>query len=99
MSRILVSLLAILSSGLSFAQTAPTLVGSGYGLPGYLTIAPGQILTLQVAGLKAILSSPVKADKAPLPASLAGISVTVDQYGIYGAGDISLAARLLAVSQ
>jgi hypothetical protein len=42
-------------------------VGSGYGLSKHVTVAPSQIVTLQVAGMKTALPSPVKATQTPLP--------------------------------
>jgi len=60
-------------------QSGPTLVGVGYAPP-VLTVAPGQIVTLQVTGLKTVLAQPAKSGQVPLPTQLAGISVTLNQY-------------------
>lgn len=90
-------LLVVLTCGhAAFGQNGPMLVGSGYGLPTYLTVAPGQIMTLQATGLKTVLASPVKSVATPLPTVLSGISVTLTQYI---PRTVSLAAPLLAVSQ
>jgi len=81
MARTGLSLVIALSVvGSAFCQIGPTLVGSGYGRPSYLAIAPGQILTLQLAGMKTILKSPARATAAPLPTTLAGFSVKIDQH-------------------
>jgi uncharacterized protein (TIGR03437 family) len=59
-------------------QTGPTLIGAGYSLP-TLRLAPGQITTLFVTGLKTVLPTGfVKATTVPLPTTLAGISVTLN---------------------
>lgn len=65
----------------AFAQSGPTLAGAGYSFVSvYPVVAPGQIVQLQVAGLKTVLSpSFQEAASVPLPATLAGISVTVTQ--------------------
>jgi uncharacterized protein (TIGR03437 family) len=59
-------------------QTGPTLIGSGYNLPTTLRLAPGQITTLFVTGLKTVLPPGfVEATTVPLPKTLAGISLTL----------------------
>ena len=71
----------------AFAQTGPLLVNASYTRP-ILNVAPGQIVTLQVAGLKTILpcadptcvTERIQQSPAPLPTMLAGISVTIKQY-------------------
>src|SRR5580658_6074527 len=69
----------ILAASQVFAQSGLTLVGGGYSFHAAVA-APGQIIQLQVAGLKTILSpSSQMATSVPLPTSLAGISVTVNQ--------------------
>ena len=71
----------ILGAACAVGQSGPTLAGAGYsfGLV-YPVVAPGQIVQLQVAGLKTVLSpSFQEAVSVPLPATLAGISVTVTQ--------------------
>jgi uncharacterized protein (TIGR03437 family) len=59
------------------AGAQPSVSWSGYTRPGPITVAPGQILTLFVAGIKASFTSPVVAASLPLPVSLSGISVTI----------------------
>lgn len=72
-----------------------TLAGSGYSDPTVIKVAPGQITTFFVTGLKTILpSGSVSATSIPLPASLAGISVTFNQ-----PGPKSYTAALLALKQ
>src|ERR1017187_1537860 len=57
-----------------------TLAGAGYSDPSVIRVAPGQITTLFVTGLKTVLSSqPVNATSIPLPTTLAGITVTLNQ--------------------
>ena len=63
----------------ALGQSGPTLVGSSYSPPSTAAFAPGQIVTLQVTGLKTILTSPVRASQTPLPTVLAGISLTLNQ--------------------
>ena len=70
-----------MSLGPLFGQ-GPTLAGIGYSNPSIIRVAPGQITTLFVTGLKTVLSSqPVKATSLPLPTMLAGISITLSQNG------------------
>jgi len=71
----------ILGAACAFGQSGPTLAGAGDGFgPAYPVVAPGQVVLLQVAGLKTVLSpSFQQAVSVPLPATLAGISVTVTQ--------------------
>ncbi|MCL5746516.1 MAG: hypothetical protein M1541_21725 [Acidobacteria bacterium] len=71
----------LMSLGPLFGQ-GPTLVGTGYSDPSIFRVAPGQITTLFVTGLKTVLSSqPFKAASVPLPVTLAGIAVTLNQPG------------------
>jgi len=55
------------------------LVGSGYRAPSTLMVSPGEILPLEVIGLRPISPSSIQAPSTPLPTSLAGISVTFNQ--------------------
>ncbi len=65
--------------GSLFAQ-GPTLTGVGYSDPSIIRVTPGQIITLFVTGLRTVLpSEPIQAQSVPLPTSLAGISVTLNQ--------------------
>jgi len=58
----------------------PTLAGSGYTDTSIIQVAPGQITTLFVTGLKTVLpTSRVDANVIPLPTTLQGISVRLDQ--------------------
>jgi uncharacterized protein (TIGR03437 family) len=86
-----------LASSHAIGQSGPTLVGSGYGSPPYVSVAPGQVLTLWVAGLKAISPSTSNATMFPLSTSLAGISVTLNQ--IQRAFSQTLAVPLISVAQ
>ena len=72
-----------------------TLVGSGYTNPTSIRVSPGQITTLFVSGLNTVLTKPQKATSLPLPNSLAGISVTINQSSLKQ----SVAVPLLAVEQ
>src|ERR1035438_8270251 len=75
------SYLFTLSLAPLFGQ-GPTLTGTGYADPSVIKVAPGQITTLFVTGLKTVLSvQPVNAAILPLPTTLAGISVTLNQTG------------------
>lgn len=57
-----------------------TLAGAGFTNPSIIRVAPGQITTIFVTGLKTVLaSSPVNAAVVPLPTTLAGISVTLNR--------------------
>jgi uncharacterized protein (TIGR03437 family) len=75
-----VCVIAMLQALPSFAQ-ANTVVGAGYSAPVPLIVAPGQVVTLFVQGIGASLTQPVRAPSGPLPATLAGISVTLKQIG------------------
>jgi hypothetical protein len=72
-------MIVLFASALAFGQNGPTLTGIGYSFPAPV-IAPGQVVTLEVAGLKTVLSPSIqKAQSLPLPTALAGIAVTVNQ--------------------
>jgi uncharacterized protein (TIGR03437 family) len=60
-------------------QTGNSVVGSGYTAPLPIAGAPGQLLTIYVQGIGAGLTGRVQAKSLPLPTSLAGISVSVQQ--------------------
>src|SRR5215208_772659 len=64
----------------AYGQSGPTLVGAvpGMDISFGTRIAPGQILTLQVANGRTMTGT-VRATRVPLPKSLAGVSVTVKQ--------------------
>jgi hypothetical protein len=80
MRRSLRIVLFLVSINYLFGQ-GPTLTGTGYGDPSVIKVAPGQITTLFVTGLKTVLLSPVNATILPLPTTLAGISVSLIQTG------------------
>lgn len=69
---------ALMSLGSLFGQN-PSVVGAGYSIPGIIRVSPGQITTVFVSGLKPDLTKPQRATSLPLPTSLAGISVTINQ--------------------
>jgi len=72
---------SVTNLGFLFGQGV-TLIGSGYSDPSVIRVAPGQIATLFVTGLKTVLlSQPINAAVVPLPTALAGISVTLNQNG------------------
>ena len=81
---------------LAFGQSGPTIVGPAYTLrPSFF--APGQVVTIQVTGLKTVLAGPVYASVVPLPHALSGISVTAKQYAV--AGSASYPAPLSSIVQ
>lgn len=57
----------------------PAVVGAGYSAPYPIKVAPGQLVTLYVSGIDTTLTSRVSAESLPLPYSLEGISVTIDE--------------------
>jgi hypothetical protein len=67
----------------ALGQGAISVAGSDYSAPSALSVAPGQIVTLRVMGLKTILpaNAPIRAASVPLPKSLAGISALLTQTG------------------
>ena len=80
MRRMLLTLCAASISFHPLFAQGITLAGTGYADPSVIRVAPGQITTLFVTGLKTVLStSPVNANTVPLPTMLAGISVTLNQ--------------------
>jgi uncharacterized protein (TIGR03437 family) len=79
---LLIAICAILADLAPLLGQGITLTGTGYGDPSVIRVAPGQIATLFVTGLKTVLPSQrVNATIVPLPATLAGISVTLNQTG------------------
>ena len=80
----------------STATATATIVGAGYSAPSpSIKAAPGQVLSLIVSGFEYRLQSPVIATSLPLPATLAGFSVTVNQ----GGPQNSFVAPLFGVEQ
>src|SRR5450759_2655307 len=96
MRRMLLAALCAILMNLSplFGQ-GMTLTGSGYASPTTIRVSPGQITTLFVSGLSMGTAKPQKATSLPLPNSLAGVSVTINQ----SSPKQSLPAPLLAVQQ
>jgi len=102
----------IISIAQALAQSSLALVGSSSGIavpvdfpvaPNYvavnrITFAPGQVLTLQVTGIRTLLPEGqiVRATTIPLPTNLYGISVTIDQED---GGTVIEPVPLLALSQ
>jgi uncharacterized protein (TIGR03437 family) len=61
-----------------------TLINTGYSDPSVISVAPGQVVPLLVAGLKTVLpQGSIQAQIVPLPTTLAGISVTIQQTAGY----------------
>ena len=85
---------AFMTRGPLFGQ-GMTLTGSGYTSPTTIRVSPGQVTTLFVSGLNTVLTKPQRATSLPLPNSLAGISVTINQSSLQQ----SVAVPLLAVEQ
>ncbi|HKV41607.1 MAG TPA: hypothetical protein VJX67_20550 [Blastocatellia bacterium] len=82
----LVSAVIVVLSWPLLAQTGNTVVGSAYNLDIPLVVAPGDIINLLVQGVGSTLSSRVTATSFPLPTTLAGITVTLNQqFGPSGA--------------
>jgi hypothetical protein len=80
----------------ALAQSRPTIVG--FGPPAQPAFAPGDILILQVVGLKTVLTGPIKASGPPLPTVLGGISVSFRRLGINLPGP-PVAAPLFSIEQ
>ena len=70
-------IVAAVAVAAAFAQ--PTVLGTGYAPPFPIKVAPGQLVTIFAAGVGAAVLSRVAAPSLPLPYSLAGISVTIDE--------------------
>jgi uncharacterized protein (TIGR03437 family) len=86
-------------SHIGSAQAGPTFVGAGYGVPAYARFAPGQIVTLQVSGMKTVLATPVFANVLPLPTVLADISVSLRQNIVNSPNRMTIPVPLISVSQ
>ncbi len=61
------------------ASAQPVVLGTGYAPPFPIKVAPGQLVTIFAAGVGAAVSSRVAATSLPLPFSLGGVSVTIDE--------------------
>ena len=89
------SCLILMSLGPLFGQ-GTTLVGAGYSIPTNIRVAPGQIIKLFISGTKTVLPPQSRIQRAttvPLPTTLAGFSVNIQQ------GANTYAAPLLSVEQ
>src|ERR1700678_1958818 len=71
-----VFLLGLVGAASGFGQIV---TGAGYTLPAPINVAPGQILTVYVQGMGSALTGSVHATGNTLPASLAGLSGTLQQ--------------------
>lgn len=60
-------------------QSGNVVLGAGYSSPAPAVVAPGQVITLLVQGIGANLTQTVQAQQTPLPTSLAGITVRIQQ--------------------
>jgi hypothetical protein len=83
---VIFSLLFLSSAMSGFAQNAPVVIGAGYANPSVILVAPGQLVTVFVSGVKTLLplqedqvTRKVQAASVPLPFSLAGLSARVEQ--------------------
>src|SRR5712692_1844202 len=74
------ALVCPLLTGLVFGQPGNQIFSASYGLPTLGPVAPGQVVTLFIRGLKA---GPASASTLPLPTTLAGVSVSLKQPGGY----------------
>ena len=70
-------------------------MGAGYANPANIQVSPGQIITIFVTGLNPDFSQPQRATSTPLPTSLAGISVSINQ----GSQNPAVPVPLLSVDQ
>jgi uncharacterized protein (TIGR03437 family) len=61
------------------AYAQPAVLGTGYAPPFPIKVAPGQLVTIFAAGVGAAVPSRLAAPSLPLPDSLGGISVTIDE--------------------
>ena len=89
------SCLMLMSLGPLFGQ-GTTLVGAGYSIPTNIRVAPGQIIKLFISGTKTVLPPQSRIQRAttvPLPTTVAGFSVNIQQ------GAHTYAAPLLSVEQ
>jgi len=80
----------LVGAGFVFAQSSAVVVGGGYDAISPLSVAPGQVITIQVTGVGNVTQK-VTAGSLSLPKKLAGISALLMQ------GDIGSPAPILAV--
>jgi hypothetical protein len=95
---IIASICLIAASVAPVLGEGSTLVSIGYNKP-ELLVSPGQIVTFFVTGLQTVLSQPQRAGTVPLPTSLAGISVDIEQVLPIGTTNTVYSAPLLGVEQ
>lgn len=95
-SRFLKTAILLFGSPL-LAQTGNTPFWAGYDLPAPIYVAPGSVINLFVQGVASTLTGPVAATSFPLPFSLAGISVALNQVVGLSGGPSSVAVPVLAV--
>jgi uncharacterized protein (TIGR03437 family) len=74
------SLRLLLLAGHGLAQSGPTLIRVAYTNQPAIFVAPGEIVRMEVVGLKTTLPPMTQAVSAPLPTNLSGISVTIREY-------------------
>jgi len=93
----------------AFAQSGPVLVGLGYRPPATIFVAPGQVIRLDIVGMKTVLpmdtstgTREVRAVSLPLSDALAGISLTLRQR-VFTAhvqvGESSVKLPMIAIQQ
>lgn len=78
-SRIILITVAAAMTALGQGASPNTITATGYLFPGPLSVAPGQIVTLFVAGVGAALKQSAVAGPGDLPTTLAGIGATLVQ--------------------
>ena len=90
----IVALMSLLLAGSAQSQT-PAIIGGGYRDPSILSVAPGQLLTLFVAGIGKHLSSKPLTASAPLPLILGGVTVTLRQSSAPTTVSVPISAAVL----
>lgn len=102
-ARIAAGCWALLALPGALAQNGPVVIGIGTTILGAtdssVYVAPGDVVTLQVFGLKTVFPEPVKASGVPLPTVLAGISVNLRMVNIKGLAGPRIAAPLFSIEQ
>jgi uncharacterized protein (TIGR03437 family) len=72
-------LFVLAAFGAAMLCAQPLVIGAGYAAPSPIKVAPGQLVTFFVSGIAGAPPSRVAATSLPLPYSLAGISVMIDE--------------------
>jgi uncharacterized protein (TIGR03437 family) len=72
-------LFVLAAFGVAMRCAQPLVIGAGYAAPSPIKVAPGQLVTFFVSGIAGAPPSRVAATSLPLPYSLAGISVMIDE--------------------